>query len=145
MNPIDRVIPMLAKVRRRQPGQFSACCPAHEDSDPSLSVRETSEGAVLLHCFSGCGVSQIVSALGLELHDLFPPREVPANAPKRLAKLLTPGQALAVLAAESNLVAVAAANVGNGAILNQDELTRVSKAARRIAWLHEQTRVGVYG
>ncbi len=94
VTPIDRVLPLLAKVRLRQPGQWSACCPAHNDKGPSLSVRETSEGAVLLHCFAGCSVTEIVGAIGLELHDLFPPRDTPPGTPKRTPRLLTAPQAL---------------------------------------------------
>lgn len=94
LSPIDRILPALSKVRQRQPNQWSACCPAHEDKGPSLSVRETPEGAVLLHCFAGCSVDDVAGALGIELHDLFPPRDIPANAPKRTARLLTPMQAL---------------------------------------------------
>jgi DNA primase len=43
--PIDNVLAQLTKVRQRQPGQWSACCPAHADKGPSLSVRETPERA----------------------------------------------------------------------------------------------------
>jgi protein tyrosine phosphatase len=48
-----------------------ACCPAHNDKNPSLSIKETKDGDVLLHCFAGCGVDDVVAALGLEMSDLF--------------------------------------------------------------------------
>lgn len=51
---------------------WSAQCPAHEDRDPSLSIREASDGKVLLNCFAGCDVIDVVGALGLSLTDLFP-------------------------------------------------------------------------
>lgn len=43
----------------------------------TLSVAEGASGAVLLHCFKGCGAGDIAQALGLDLADLFP-----ANAAK---------------------------------------------------------------
>ncbi|MEX1223128.1 MAG: hypothetical protein WEA31_01150, partial [Pirellulales bacterium] len=50
-----------------------ACCPAHADSSPSLSVHEEDDGRVLMHCHSGCAVEEdIVPALGLQMRDLFP-------------------------------------------------------------------------
>ena len=113
MSPIDQVLPLLTKVRRRQPGQWSACCPAHEDKGPSLSLRETPEGTVLLHCFAGCAVADVAAAMGLELHDLFPPKDRPATAPMRTAKLLTPAQALDLLHDEAQLVGVCA---GHGSV-----------------------------
>ena len=78
--PITKILAQMTKVRQRQPGQYSACCPAHDDKSPSLSVRETPDGAVLLYCFSGCPVSEVVNALGLEMSDLFPPRQVWCSA-----------------------------------------------------------------
>ena len=66
--PIDLILPLLTKARQRQPGQWSACCPGHDDKRPSLSVRETPEGAVLVHCFSGCSADAVVAALGLRTY-----------------------------------------------------------------------------
>lgn len=138
MIPIDRVLSLLTKTRRRQPGQWSACCPAHDDKGPSLSVRETPEGAVLLHCFAGCEVAEIVAAIGLELHDLFPPQDRPANAPKRTAKLLTTGQALDLLHDEAQLVGICAGNIGHGVALTDADRERVLQAAGRIAYIRSE-------
>ena len=50
---------------------FKALCPAHGDKTPSLSVKEGGDGRVLLHCFAGCSVEQIVAGMGLSMSDLF--------------------------------------------------------------------------
>jgi hypothetical protein len=51
---------------------FMARCPAHKDSSPSLSVKDT-DGRVLVHCFAGCDQSEVLAALrGL---GLWPERE----------------------------------------------------------------------
>lgn len=42
---------------------WMARCPAHDDRCPSLSVRDTADGRVLLHCFSGCTQAQLIAAL----------------------------------------------------------------------------------
>lgn len=76
---LDRV-----KATRGKPGRWSARCPAHEDRGPSLSIRELDDGRVLLHCFAGCSVHEIVAAVGLELSDLYPPRPADhRHAPER--------------------------------------------------------------
>lgn len=54
---------------------WSARCPAHEDSNPSLSVSEGADGRTLLRCHAGCDVKAICEALSVTLADLFPPRE----------------------------------------------------------------------
>lgn len=135
MMPIDRVLQGLTKVRQRQPGQYSACCPAHEDKGPSLSVRETADGAVLLHCFAGCEVSEIVAVIGLQLHDLFPQCDVPATTPKRIARLLTAGQALDLLHEEAQLIGIVAGNIGQGVGLSEDDRRRVMQAAGRVSYV----------
>lgn len=35
-------------------GRGSAQCPAHDDRDPSLSLKECDDSKVLIHCFAGC-------------------------------------------------------------------------------------------
>jgi len=139
-SPLEIILDRVYGVRQRQPGQYSACCSAHDDKGPSLSIREGTDGAVLIHCFAGCSPYEILASIGLELHDLFPPRDKPIGAPNRLSRLLTAGQALELLAEESILVAIAAANVGHGVTLGSQDTDRVIKAAGRINWIrHEAT------
>jgi hypothetical protein len=40
-----------------------------------LSVKETDDGKVLLHCWAGCSAADVVAALGMSLADLFPATE----------------------------------------------------------------------
>lgn len=49
-----------------------ACCPAHEDRSPSLSIREGDDGRTLIHCHAGCSVESICDAMGIRVSDLFP-------------------------------------------------------------------------
>jgi len=61
----------LEKVRGKR-GHWVACCPAHEDKRPSLAITETDDGRILLKCFAGCSAYEVVSAVGMDLTDLFP-------------------------------------------------------------------------
>ncbi|HEU5401791.1 MAG TPA: toprim domain-containing protein [Terriglobales bacterium] len=49
------------KARRSGAG-WMAKCPAHDDNNPSLSIRDA-DGKVLLHCHAGCGQRQVIEAL----------------------------------------------------------------------------------
>ena len=55
-------------------------CPAHNDSENSLSVTHA-DGKWLLKCFAGCTVEAITSALGLSLSDLFDEKGAPKSNP----------------------------------------------------------------
>jgi DNA primase len=49
-----------------------ALCPAHDDTNASLSANEGDDGRTLLHCHAGCAVEEIVAGLGLSVPDLYP-------------------------------------------------------------------------
>ena len=47
---------------RRSGSAWMACCPAHEDSNPSLSIKEV-DGKVLVRCHAGCSQVAVIDAL----------------------------------------------------------------------------------
>jgi 5S rRNA maturation endonuclease (ribonuclease M5) len=89
MRPDDPMGLVLDALRARGPvtrsGEgWAARCPAHPDRDPSLSVGAGEDGRALLHCHAGCGLQEIVEALGLTVRELHPPRTAaPPAAPPR--------------------------------------------------------------
>lgn len=85
MKPLDLILPKLTKVTRHGK-QIEARCPAHDDSHPSLSVKESDDGAVLFHCHAGCEPQAICNALGIRLADLFPRNGVARNGHKQIVK-----------------------------------------------------------
>lgn len=70
MNVTD-ILQRLENVRNTG-AEHKAKCPAHRDSSPSLSVREGTDGRVLLYCHAGCTTEAVVEALGLRMTDLMP-------------------------------------------------------------------------
>ena len=64
----------LPKARVRQ-GWSRACCPAHDDANPSLGWRTYPDGSLAVKCHYGCRTNAIVKALGFEPYDLFPNSE----------------------------------------------------------------------
>ena len=69
--PIDLILSKLNRAKKAGPESWMACCPAHEDRTPSLSISAGDDGRVLLNCFAGCGVEAVLAALGLDLSDLY--------------------------------------------------------------------------
>ena len=81
--PYDLVLGALERhghlVRRGGPRGGAARsargrCPAHDSHGLTLSLAETPEGAVLLHCHAGCTAGQVLAAVGLQPADLYPYR-----------------------------------------------------------------------
>lgn len=72
------ILQRLDGVKRVNDSQCMARCPAHDDKNASLAVSQ-SNGKVLLHCLAGCDTAAIVSALKLEMSDLFPEQKQPSG------------------------------------------------------------------
>lgn len=143
-SPIDAVLSRLEKVRQRQAGQYSARCPVHEDKTPSLSVRETPEGSVLLHCFARqCSAHEITAAMGLDMSDLFLPQQRTGREPKRLARVIAPSQALEVLAAEVMFVFVVASDMRHTKTIAPETFERLKQAVARILEIHDLAKASL--
>lgn len=69
---------------RRTPTGFIARCPAHDDKSPSLSISVGTDGRVLLKCFAGCPLQQILSSAGIRMMDLFPGGEVKSRTVRKV-------------------------------------------------------------
>lgn len=82
---LDKVLSRLDKVKSAGANKWKACCPAHNDKSPSLAIAETSDGVVLLRCWAGCTAEEVVSAIGLELRDLFPGEKRERRGPSKQA------------------------------------------------------------
>jgi hypothetical protein len=120
----------LESVRQRPADQWSARCPAHDDRSPSLSVRETAEGLVLMHCFGGCSAAEVLASIGLEASSLFP--KSPGGRPLERRRLISASQALEVLASESLIIQIVASDIARGKPIDEATRERVATAAGRI-------------
>ena len=67
---IEDFLSQLQGVVETGAGKWSACCPAHDDSNPSMSVTVGDNGGILVHCHAGCSPESIVGAMGLKMSDL---------------------------------------------------------------------------
>lgn len=135
---IDDVLLLLDRVKRTGKGRWIACCPAHKDRSPSLSIRELNDGRVLMHCFAGCNVHEIVSSVGLELTDLFPPRAVPDGKSKPERRPFHAEDILRCIAFEALVVVMAATSLLTGPLTDIDRARLILAASR----IHEALAAG---
>ena len=84
-NGVEGLLSRHFKKLRRSGRGWTACCPAHDDRRPSLSIGVGHHGFLLLHCFAGCTRSEVRASAGLPDNYITapPPRPSPEQ---RIAK-----------------------------------------------------------
>ena len=127
---VHDLLSRLDKVRKTGKGlSWVACCPAHKDKNPSMSIAEADDGRILIHCFALCSVEEIIGAVGLEFDALFPEKLEPH---KPIRRPFPAADILENIAFEATVVAVAAANVRQGIQLSPEDHDRLLVAVERI-------------
>lgn len=121
----------LEKVRQTGRGRWIACCPAHPDKTPSLTIAECDDGRVLAHCFSGCGFDAIVDAIGISVEEFFPEKPLYQRG-KPLRRQFPAGDVLECLRFEATIAQVALSDMSQGKALSEADKTRLGLAAQRI-------------
>lgn len=59
----ERIAAALGRYSRKAGGGFMACCPAHDDRTPSLSIDDGDDGRILVRCMAGCDQGAVIEAL----------------------------------------------------------------------------------
>ncbi len=131
MSIVDNLLQHLDKVKCTGRGTWSARCPAHEDRGPSLTIAEKDDGRILLHCFAGCDVHDVLAAVDLDISDLFPPRAIDLRVkPER--RPFPAADVLRAIGFEALFVAAAAVALLDGKPFSQHDSERLIRAASRI-------------
>jgi len=127
----NKILSLLDKVKPKGENSWLACCPAHDDKNPSLGITEKDD-KVLLHCFShDCNVSDIVHAVGLELSDLFS-EQIKVEGGRPIRKKRFPAEAILEALAEEFVIAEIALEVlADGETLNEKAQARMKEASDR--------------
>lgn len=88
----DRLTLVLSKLDKVSGAKhrFKALCPTHDDGTPSLIITEGDDGRVLFHCFRGCTIDSILTAMGISIPDLFPPNGSRSKADEAKGREIAP-------------------------------------------------------
>ena len=77
--PIENFLSRLDKVKQIGKGEWLACCPAHDDKKPSMSVSEKNDTfAVYCHSCHAGGVT-IMESVGLTANDFYEKVDIPTH------------------------------------------------------------------
>lgn len=127
---IENILSRLEKVRRTGRDSWLACCPAHDDRNPSMTIRALDDGRILCRCFALCPFDSIVAAVGLDWDEWFPPK--PIEYAKPLSRPFPAADVLAALATETGIVEMAATMMALSQDLSTEDTARLLIASDRI-------------
>ncbi|MBN3763409.1 hypothetical protein [Burkholderia sp. Ac-20365] len=140
VSPAQLVLDHLHGARAVGHGRWTACCPAHNDRRPSLAITEKSDGALLLHCFSGCAVGDIVAAIGLDLSDLFPSGKAGVQSSKPAIRRFSAEQVLRTATLELIEVALIVGAIDRRGSVTATERDRLRLSVSRLMAAEGWTR-----
>ena len=128
---VETLLSRLDKVKPTGSGRWVACCPAHNDRSPSLSIRQLDDNRVLVHCFSGCEVETVLGAVGLTFDALYP-EKLTGNGKPRERRPFPATDILRALLHETLVVAFAGDKIAKGELLAAADKERLTVAVERI-------------
>jgi hypothetical protein len=129
VSAVEKILDRLPLVKRTGPGRWIARCPSHADRSPSLSIRETSDGMILLHDFGGCEVGAVLDSIGLHLSDLY---DRPLDISRPSHSRIPAADILEVLAFEVSVAAILAQDFLQSRDIGEHGWKRLAKACGRI-------------
>ena len=128
---LDNIVSRLFKAKKTGSDSWVACCPIHDDKNPSMTVREAENGKILIHCFAGCEINDILASIGLTIQDV-----MPDSAPDELRRSrkipFSPADVLACAKSDALTIYLALCDLDKGVVLTQQQITNAKKAAGRI-------------
>lgn len=133
MPKVDALLDRLDKIRCTGDGQWVACCPAHADKTPSLSIRDTGE-KVLIHCFAGCPAEEVLDAVELRFSDLYDDKYKAAFAAACAYKgrKFKPLKSLDPLELERRIIKLGESDLKAGVVLSTEDRARLELAIERV-------------
>lgn len=67
---IEQILSKFEGVKQDGQNQWSALCPAHDDSKPSLRIMAASD-KVMMNCMQGCNINDVLKAVEMVFRDLW--------------------------------------------------------------------------
>lgn len=86
LNFYKDLLSQFGKIIDKGNNSFNACCPCHNDKNPSLTVTEKPE-LILFHCHAGCNYNDIVNKLNLKYED-YSNKKISKNFNKKIEEVI---------------------------------------------------------
>ena len=129
MTPIENLLSRLSGVKQTGRNRWTAICSAHNDKKPSVNVKESDNGQILIICRAGCATHSVLASIGLTFADLY---EKPLGHHVKPERRPFPSaDVFAALGNEAAIIGLVAGDIARGKTPPEQDLARVRLAAER--------------
>jgi len=125
---VNKILTLLRKVKSTGNNTWMACCPAHDDKSPSMTISDYSDN-ILIHCFSGCTPIDILESIGLDFSDLFPDKNY---TEKSKGAVFNAYDVLEALSTETTIVYMTGSKMFDTKKISDADWLRLKVAVQRI-------------
>lgn len=127
---MHQILSHFDKVRSTsKSNSYNCLCPAHDDRNASLSIKIAEDGRVLIHCFAGCDIQNILSAVGLTLDDIIPER---IDMLKPTGKAFNPYAILKSIKDDALFVYMCASHIEKGEQLEETDKEKLLQTVQKL-------------
>jgi hypothetical protein len=120
----------LQKVKENGRDSWMACCPAHDDKNPSLKVSLVDD-KILIHCWTGCEVEDVLGAVGMDFDDIFPDKPLYHRSSGK-APMLSSADALRIVKYEAAIIMMYGQDLRAGKKPSDEDHARFVTAVDRV-------------
>jgi len=146
MKTIHEILSHFENVKKSGSNQYQCKCPSHEDRSNSMGVSLSDDGQkIIMNCFAGCTLTEVMQASGLTWDDIMPNKRVDSFIMKdgevsgmiKQRQSFNPYAALKYLANDILFVAMCAAEVNSGRKLIPEDQNKLLKSVGNTRRLYD--------
>ena len=120
----------LQKVKSSGRDSWMACCPAHEDKNPSMKI-DIKNDKILIKCWTGCSVEDILGAVGMDFSDILPDKPL-YHRSSGSTPMLSSADALRIVKYEAAIIMMYGQDLKAGKTVSEDDRQRFVLAVERV-------------
>ena len=131
----EGLLSQLSGVKNTGRDKWLALCPAHDDSSPSLCIKQIDD-RILIRCFAGCAYLDVLAAIGLDVSALFPDKVSNPYEKHKPAPRFNKAELFDLVVQEAGVVTLAFNDLLLGHALSDTDRERTIEAYNAIMRLH---------
>lgn len=132
----EEILARFSKVYKSGEGEYQCLCPSHNDRTASLGLK-FKEDKMILNCFAGCSMEDIIGAVGLSWADVMPNSIDTEYKPE---KRFNPYSVLKATRQDLLFIAVCAGHVASGKVLDKEDSEKLFNITGRLRDVYDYTK-----